>query len=117
MGFTTLNLGTDSADSVDYPDFAEKVCAKIINKDADMGVLICGTGIGMSISANRHKEIRAALCHNEQTATLARQHNNANVLVLGARTTEEKTATACVKKFFTTDFEGGRHQPRVDKMS
>ncbi len=117
MGATVLDFGTDGTESVDYPDYAEKVVQAILNGKAQMGVLICGSGIGISIAANRHRKIRAALCHSEETARLARAHNNANVLALGARIVDEPTALACVQAFFTTEFEGGRHQERVDKMS
>jgi ribose 5-phosphate isomerase B len=109
-----VNLGTDSADSVDYPDYANKLALEL--KQDDLGVLICGSGVGVSIAANRHKHIRAALCATTKTAELSRQHNNANVLCLGARVTDEKTALEIVQKFFTTSFEGGRHQKRVEKL-
>ena len=111
-----INLGTDGADSVDYPDYADKLADALKNNDAEMGILICGSGIGISIAANRHKHIRAALCHNIETAELSRQHNNANVLVLGARMIEEDLALKMIHKFFTTEFEGGRHQKRVAKL-
>lgn len=117
MGAAVLDLGTDSDASVDYPDFAEKVAKSIISGKSQMGVLICGSGIGISIAANRFREVRAALCHSEETARLSRQHNNANVLVLGARIVDKPTAVACVHAFFTTPFEGGRHQKRVEKLS
>lgn len=117
MGTTVLDLGTNTTDSVDYPDYAEKVAQAIIQGEADMGVIICGTGIGISIAANRHKEIRAALCHNAETATLSRQHNNANVLALGARMLDEATIMECVEAFFTTEYAGGRHDQRIAKIS
>lgn len=117
LGYTPLNLGTDTLDSVDYPDFAKKLASSLIAGDATFGVLICGTGIGISIAANRHKEIRAALCHNTLTAQLAREHNNANVLVLGARIIDEITAKACLQTFLSTPFASGRHQRRVEKLS
>jgi len=110
--FNLLDLGTHNAESCDYPVFAEKLCNQM--KASDKGILICGTGIGMSIAANRFKNIRAALCFNEEMAILSRQHNNANVLVLGARIISPETARNCVEKFLTSDFEGGRHQRRVD---
>ena len=116
MGHSVVDLGTDSADSVDYPDFAELVVRSILNGEAEQGVLVCGSGIGMSIAANRHKGIRAALCSNENAAELARQHNDANILVLGERLTENSTAKQCVEKFFSTSFEGGRHARRVKKL-
>tara|TARA_B100000676_G_scaffold181703_1_gene178491 strand:- start:107756 stop:108190 length:435 start_codon:yes stop_codon:yes gene_type:complete len=116
MGFKVLNLGTDSSDSVDYPDFALLVVKAIEDGNADQGVLVCGSGIGMSIAANRHKGIRAALCNDAISAELARQHNDANILVLGERLTEIVKAKQCVEKFFSTDFEGGRHERRVKKL-
>ncbi len=112
-----IDCGTNSSDSVDYPDYASKVAQEIISGKAVKGVLICGSGIGMCIAANRHKGIRAALCHNSETAKLSRQHNDANILVLGARTVDESNNLQAVEAFFTTDFEGGRHQRRVEKMS
>lgn len=117
LGYVPEDLGTDTLDSVDYPDFANKLAAFIKQGKAGKGVLVCGTGIGISIAANRHKEIRAALCHNALTAKLAREHNDANVLALGARVVDEETAKECLKIFLTTEFEGGRHQKRVDKLS
>ena len=116
MGFAVLDFGTDSADSVDYPDFAELVVKAIEGGEANRGILVCGSGIGMSIAANRHKGIRAALCVNKVSAELARQHNDANILVLGERLTEISIAKQCVKKFFSTEFEGGRHERRVKKL-
>ncbi|MBK18327.1 MAG: ribose 5-phosphate isomerase B [Rhodospirillaceae bacterium] len=116
MGFKVLNLGTDSSDSVDYPDFALLVVKAIEDGNADQGVLVCGSGIGMSIAANRHKGIRAALCNDAISAELARQHNDANILVLGERLTEIVKAKQCVERFFSTDFEGGRHERRVKKL-
>lgn len=116
-GHDVQDLGTHTEDSVDYPDFANSLAQKLKQGSAEMGVLICGSGIGISIAANRHRHIRAALCHSAETAQLARAHNNANVLVLGARVLDEATALACVDAFFGTEFEGGRHQRRVDKLS
>lgn len=115
-GFDVLDLGTDSSESVDYPDFAEKLVAAMKAGAADTGILICGTGIGVSIAANRHPGIRAALCYDAETAALARQHNDANVLCMGARKTDEATARAMVNIFLTTAFEGGRHARRVAKL-
>lgn len=111
-----LDLGTDSGESVDYPDFANKLAVAVQEKKAQLGVLICGSGIGMSIAANRHKGIRAALCHDVTTAYLASAHNNANVLCLGARITGEQVAKDCLIAFLEAEFEGGRHQRRVDKL-
>ena len=117
LGFTVLDLGTNSTDSVDYPDFADAMADALDTGPARRGVLICGTGIGISIAANRHRHLRAALCHNATDARLSRQHNDANVLVLGARTLGAEVAADCLKTFLATDFEGGRHQRRVSKMS
>lgn len=117
LGFEVLDLGTNGPESVDYPDFAEAVAAAIREGRAESGVLVCGTGIGMSIAANRHREIRAALCHDGTTARLARQHNDANVLVLGGRLVGSETAKDCVKTFFSTPFDGGRHARRIAKFS
>lgn len=116
-GFDILDLGTDSAESVDYPDFAAKLAGAMADGRAARGVLICGSGIGMSISANRHAGIRAALVHDTETARLARQHNDANVLVMGGRLIKEETAMSCLDIFLDTEFEGGRHQRRVGKMA
>ena len=115
-GYECVNLGTDTADSVDYPVYANKLCESILSGECECGILICGTGIGMSIAANRHKGIRAALCYAENCVELTRQHNNANVLCLGANITGPAIALNAVKTFLATDFEGGRHQRRVDKM-
>ena len=114
--FNLTDLGCDSAEqSVDYPDFAQKLSQKIENND--FGILICGSGIGISIAANRSKHIRAALCENEKTAALSRKHNNANVLCLGARLIGEEKAIKIVETFISTKFEGGRHDARVEKLS
>lgn len=110
--FNLLNLGTHNEESCDYPVFAKKLAIRL--KNDDKGILICGTGIGMSIAANRFKNIRAALCFNEEMAKLARQHNDANILVLGARIISPETAKTCVEKFLSTDFEGGRHRRRLE---
>ena len=110
------DLGPESTDSVDYPDFADRLCKMILSGECERGVLICGSGIGMSIRANRYSGIRAALCLSEHMAELSRQHNNANVLVLASRITDEKTIHNIVAKFLSTEFEGGRHQRRVDKL-
>ena len=117
LGFEVLDLGTDSTDSVDYPNFANAVADALGTGRAQRGVLICGTGIGMSIAANRHRYIRCALAHDVTTAQLARQHNDANVLALGARVLGIEMAKACVETFLATSFTGGRHAPRVDKLS
>ena len=112
-----IDLGCDSPDkSVDYPDFAQKLAKKIKNKN-DFGILICGSGIGVSIAANRFKHIRAALCHNARSAKLARAHNDANVICLGARFISEEKAFSTVEKFLNSNFEDGRHTRRVEKIS
>ena len=115
--FNAHNLGTNSLDSVDYPDYSRLVVNKIKSQPNAIGILICGTGIGMSISANRHDQIRAALCTDIKMAKLSRQHNNANVLVLGGRIIKHNIALNCVDKFLSTEFEGGRHIKRIDKLS
>ncbi|HWE73627.1 MAG TPA: ribose 5-phosphate isomerase B [Stellaceae bacterium] len=117
LGFAVLDLGTDSADSVDYPNFANAVAEVMAGGRAQRGMVICGTGIGISIAANRHRHIRCALAHDVTTAQLARQHNDANVLALGARVIGLEVAKACVRTFFTTAFEGGRHARRVVQLS
>lgn len=117
MGYTVLDLGTDNLESVDYPDYAVRVAEALEDGTAGKGVLVCGSGIGMSIAANRHKGIRAALCSDSEAAKLARQHNDANVLVLGARRIDEGEAKECLRIFFNTDFEAGRHARRVDKLA
>jgi ribose 5-phosphate isomerase B len=116
LGFEPLDLGTDGPASVDYPDFAVKLVQALKAGDAARGVLICGSGIGISIAANRHSHIRAALCHDHLTARLARWHNDANVLCLGGRTTGVDVARDCLQVFLGTEFEGGRHQNRVAKL-
>ena len=116
-GYEPLDLGPENRDSVDYPDYADKMAECVKAGDASVGILVCGTGIGISIAANRHREIRAALCSNSTDARLTRQHNDANVLALGARTMGAEVALDCLRVFLETEFEGGRHQRRVDKMS
>lgn len=116
-GFTPVDLGTNSTDSVDYPDYAHQVAMKMQADPASFGLLVCGSGQGMVITANRHPHIRAALCTTAESARLARAHNNANVLCLGQRMTNEATAKSCLEAFLTTAFEGGRHAPRVEKMN
>lgn len=111
-----LDLGADSMESVDYPDFGQAMGEAITSEKAPRGVLVCGSGIGISIAANRYPAVRAALCTSPEMAKLSRQHNDANVLALGERIIDEPTALACVEAFLTTEFEGGRHQGRVDKL-
>jgi len=116
LGYGVLDLGTDGPDSVDYPDFAHALAEAVTQGKAGQGVLVCGSGIGVSITANRHPGIRAALCHNAETARLSRQHNNANVLAMGERIIGVDVARECLRAFLETEFEGGRHARRVAKM-
>ena len=116
LGYDALDLGPDSTASVDYPDFANRLADAIQSGKARRGVLICGTGIGISMAANRHRHLRAAVVHDATTARLTRLHNDANVLCLGARITGADVAKDCLRVFLTTDFEGGRHQNRVAKL-
>lgn len=111
---TCTDFGTFKEESVHYPDFAYKVASAVSKEEADMGILICGTGIGMSITANKVKGVRASLVHNEETAQMTRLHNDANVLCLGARVTEVDLALKIVDVWLNTSFEGGRHQVRVE---
>lgn len=115
-GFEVLDLGTDGTGSVDYPDFGAALATEIEKGSADRGILICGSGIGISIAANRNPAVRAAVCHSGLTARLARQHNDANVLSLGARIVGFETAVDCLNEFLDTEFEGGRHERRVAKL-
>ncbi len=117
LGHTALDFGPADTASVDYPDFATKVTAAVNDGKATLGVLVCGTGIGMSIAANKVHGIRAALCHTEFEARATRQHNDANVLCLGQRVTGVGVALEILKVFTSTAFEGGRHQNRVAKIS
>lgn len=114
---TILDLGTNSDESVDYPDFAHKMVEEIIEETAPKGILICGTGIGMSIAANRSSSIRAALCTTEYMATRARMHNDANILVLGSKLVPDELSLKMVEKFLETKFEGGRHTRRLAKIN
>jgi len=111
------DLGAFSSNSVDYPDYANKLSLLIDNKKFEKGVLICGSGIGMSMVANRYSQVRAALCMNSEMSKLARQHNNANVLVLGSRLISLEDAIKCLITFINTNYEGGRHQARLDKFN
>ena len=110
-----LDLGTKNYNSVDYPDFAHRLSRKI-KKNNQLGILVCGSGIGMDMSANKHKNIRAALCYDSKSTKLSRQHNNANVMAIGARLIKKKVALKCVNIFIKTKFEGGRHLRRVKKI-
>lgn len=115
-GHTIIDLGCHSEESVDYPDYADKVCQAIKDERCVRGILICGTGIGMSMAANRHRHIRAALCHEAVTAKLSREHNDANVLCLGARVLGVSIALDVVRVWLTTEFAGGRHLRRISMM-
>lgn len=112
-----LDLGTDSGESVDYPEFGKKLADAVAGGDADTGVVICGTGIGISIAANRNPAVRAGLCTDTTMARLTRAHNDANVLALGERVVGQETAFDIVETFLNTEFEGGRHARRVEKLS
>ncbi|UCB45287.1 MAG: ribose 5-phosphate isomerase B [Spirochaetota bacterium] len=116
QGIEVTNLGTDSEESTDYPDYAKKTALLVQDRKVDFGIVICGTGIGASITANKIKGIRAALCYNVFTAKMARNHNNANVLALGARTTSEDDALAILSTFLREDALGDRHERRVNKI-
>jgi ribose 5-phosphate isomerase B len=111
-----IDMGTNGPESVDYPDFGSKVCNAVTNGEADRGILICGTGIGMSIVANKFKGIRAALCGDCFSARMSREHNDSNVLVMGARIIGSSLADEITKVWLTTGFEGGRHIIRLDKI-
>ncbi|MDR2204923.1 MAG: ribose 5-phosphate isomerase B [Flavobacteriaceae bacterium] len=111
------DFGTYSSDSVDYPDFVHPAASSIENGENEFGILVCGSGQGVSITANKHQKIRCALCWMSELAELARQHNNANILALPARFIAKELALEIVKKFLTTDFEGGRHEKRVEKIA
>lgn len=111
-----INYGTNSEDSVDYPDFIHPVAESVATGDSDLGIIICGSGNGAAMTANKHQEIRAALCWNKEIVALAKQHNNANILSLPARYISIPQALAMVETFLDTEFEGGRHQNRIDKI-
>jgi len=115
-GIEILDLGTNSTESVDYPDYGKALAEAVAAGRAGRGVAVCGSGIGISIAANRVPGVRAALCHDSLDARLSRLHNNANVLALGARTTGIDVARDCLAAFLDTEFEGGRHQGRVEKL-
>jgi len=115
--FKFKDLGTDSSlKSVNYPDYAHKLCKKVANSNSNMGILVCGSGMGMSMAANRHKKIRAAVCYSVKNTKLSRLHNNANIITLGARLTKKNVAFKCIDIFINTKFEGGRHNKRVKKI-
>jgi ribose 5-phosphate isomerase B len=115
-GKKVLDLGTKNTDRVDYPDYAKKLSKKINNKNNNFGILVCGSGIGMSIAANKNKNVRAALCYNEKSSIFSRKHNNANVITLGSRFIKKKMALKCIDLFINTKFDGGRHLKRVKKI-
>ena len=111
------DLGThDSKNSVNYPDYAHNLCKKVSKNNENMGILVCGSGMGMSMAANKHKKIRAALGYSIRNTRLSRLHNNANIITLGSRLTKKDTAFKCITVFFNTNFEGGRHKKRVKKI-
>ena len=116
-GMAVADFGTDNSESVDYPDFAEKVASAVSRGEMDLGILICGTGIGMSIVANKFPGVRAALATDEFMAQMAREHNNANILVLGGRVLSVDKATKMVNVWLDSSYEGGRHQRRLDKIA
>lgn len=116
MGHTVINHGTNSHDSVDYPDFVHPVARDVENGEADLGVIICGSGNGANMTANKHQGVRSALCWNVEIAKLAREHNNANVLSIPARFVAKDLAVEMLEAFVNTEFEGGRHQRRIDKI-
>ena len=115
--FIIDDLGTyDSKNSVNYPDYAHNLCKKVSKNNKNMGILVCGSGMGMSMAANKHKKIRAALGYSIRNTRLSRLHNNANIITLGSRLTKKDTAFKCISVFFNTNFEGGRHKKRVKKI-
>jgi len=116
LGLAWKDFGTQSNESVDYPDFAHAAAQAIVRGDCDRGIFICGTGIGISLAANRHRGIRAAACQIPEAARMSRLHNNANVLALGQRLVDWYTAEAMIRLWLETPFEGGRHQRRIDKI-
>ena len=111
-----IDLGPNSDKSVDYPDFAKKVAKNVSSKKSEVGILVCGSGTGMAMTANKFKKIRAAVCYNKASTSLSRKHNNANILALGSRLTNKSTALKLVNIFLNTKFEGGRHLRRVKKV-
>jgi len=116
-GHEVIDLGPNTKDRVDYPDFAAKVCKEVLANEGSKGILICGSGIGMSMAANKFDGIRAALCHNQYSATMAREHNDANVICLGERVSGFGMVEAIVDAWDKASFEGGRHEGRVDKIN
>ena len=116
-GIEVINHGTDTTNSVDYPDFVHPVANDVENKTVDFGIIICGSGNGVAMTANKHQKVRAALCWTKEISALARQHNDANIISIPARFTSIQQAVEMVDTFLNTAFEGGRHQGRVDKIS
>lgn len=116
-GYTVVNFGTDSTERTDYPIYGERVAKSVASGDCDLGVLICGTGIGISLAANKVKGIRAAVCSEPYSARLTRQHNNANIIAFGARVVGEAMAEMIVDEFLNAEFQGGRHQSRIDMLT
>ena len=116
-GMPIIDLGPRSSISVDYPDYAKKLAKRLLLKKSDSGILICGSGTGMAITANKFKGIRAAQCYSKKSTILSRQHNNANVICVGSRMIKNKEAFSLINYFFLTKFEGGRHQKRVNKIN
>ncbi len=114
--YTVKNYGTDSADSVDYPDFVHPVAQDVEDKVVDFGIIVCGSGNGANMTANKHQGVRSALCWNKEIVALARQHNNANILSIPSRFTALEQVLEMVDTFFDTDFEGGRHENRIKKI-
>ncbi len=117
LGHEVVDLGPDTKDRVDYPDYAAKVCEAVLEEKDSKGILICGSGIGMSMAANKFDGIRAALCHNEYSAQMAREHNDANVICIGERVSGFGMVEAIVKAWDTASFAGGRHEGRVEKIN
>ncbi|WP_204344512.1 ribose 5-phosphate isomerase B [Psychroserpens algicola] len=115
-GYTVNNYGTNTNDSVDYPDFVHPVAQDVESKKADLGIIVCGSGNGANMTANKHQGVRSALCWTKEITALARQHNNANILSIPARFTALEQVIEMVDTFLNTEFEGGRHQKRVDKI-
>ena len=115
--YSFQDLGTNnSKTSVNYPEYAHKLCKKVSKNTKNMGILVCGSGLGMSMAANRHKKIRAAVCYSVKNTKLSRLHNNANIITLGSRLTNRDTAFKCIDIFINTKFEGGRHKLRIKKI-
>lgn len=115
-GYEIINFGTNTNESVDYPDFIHPVASAVNNREVDLGIILCGSGNGANMTANKYKNVRSALCWNSEITVLARQHNNANILSIPARYTSEVQVMEMVEKFIKTPFEGGRHQTRINKI-